>query len=155
MNRGLAAAAAIVVSFALGTMLASREAAAAQRQPTHVCSAMDRDFLETAVAQMTAFRAWGAEYVTGGQEGAAQAALADEAARFIMRKHARDRSLEQARLLMGAMLIEYERAVSAPTAVDAGLSLRRVHDLGVALRQLLADAGPALAREGCDVAPLL
>jgi hypothetical protein len=155
MNRGLAAAAAIVVSFALGTVLASHEAAAAGREQAHRCAAVDKDFLETAVAQMTAFRAWGADYVTGAVEGASQAQLADEAEQFIMRKHPQDPSLQQARLLMGAMLIEYQRAVTAPTAYEAGLSLRRVHDNGVELRSLLATVGPALARVGCDVAPLL
>lgn len=155
MNRGLAAAAAIVVSFAFGTAIASREAAAAGRQPAATCSAVDKDFLETAVAQMTAFRAWGADYVTGEGEGTSQAGLAYEAERFIMRKQPKDRALAQARLLMIAMLVEYQRAVTAPSAVGAGTSFRRVHDNGVALRTLLAQSGPALALEGCDVAPLL
>jgi len=155
VNRGLAAATAIVVSFALGTVLASRQASAAQRGPTYGCSALDKDFVETAVAQMTAFRAWSGDYVTGGADAADQAALANEATQFIMRKHASDASLERARLLMGAMLIEYQRAVTAGTAVDAGLSLRRVHDLGIQLRSLLAEAGPGLAKAGCNVAPLL
>jgi hypothetical protein len=155
VNRGLAAAAAIVVSFAFGTVIASREAAAADRQPTYSCSAVDRDFLETAVAQMTAFRAWGADYVTGQGEGTEQAALAAEAQQMILGKHPTDRALEQSRLLMGAMLIEYQRAVTAPSALDAGTSFRRVHDLGVSLRSLLAESGPSLAHEGCDVAPLL
>jgi hypothetical protein len=149
VNRGLAATAAIVVSFALGTVIASHEAAAAGRQPTHVCSAVDRDFLETAVVQMTAFRLWSGDYLTGGGDAAEQSALTDEAARLIMAKQPRDRALNQARLLLGAMLVEYRRVV------EAGGSFQRVRDLGVALRALLAEAGPALAREGCDVSPLL
>jgi hypothetical protein len=155
MNRGLAAAAAIALSFALGTALASREAAAASREPTHACTLVDRDFLVVATRQMTAFRAWSADYVTGAEDAESQAVLADEAAQDVMRKHAVDPALDRARLLMGAMFIEYERAVTAPTPAEAGGSLQRVRDLGIALRSLLSDAGPALGDAGCDVSPLL
>lgn len=151
MNRGLAAATAIVVSFALGTALASREAVAAQRQPTHSCSAVDRDFIETATAQMTLFRTWSADYVTGADDGAAQAAMAEEAAQLVIRKRPQDVSLDRARMLMGAMLVEYQRAVTATMPADAGASLQRVHDLGSALRGLLADAAPGLNAAGCTV----
>jgi NAD(P)H-dependent flavin oxidoreductase YrpB (nitropropane dioxygenase family) len=155
VNRGLAAAAAIVISFTLGTAIASHEAAAADRQAAHTCAAVDRDFLRVASAQMLSFRMWSADYVTGAEEPTRQAAMADEAAQLVMRKHALDPSLERARLLMGSMLIEYERAVLATSAVDAGASLHRVRDLGIALRSLLSDVGPGLAAVGCDVAPLL
>jgi hypothetical protein len=116
----------------------------------HSCSAVDQSFIQVAGVQMTAFRTWGGEYVSGQTDPAVLAALAQEAHMLIVRKRPQDASLVRAHSLMVAMLTEYNRAMTGLASGTGGArELQRVHVLGGHLRGVLSQAAPALGAHGC------
>lgn len=152
--RGLAATLVILLVFTAGTAVAARDVATPQEE-AHVCSAADRKFIDVALVNLPAFGTWRDDYVGGGVDQVTFASVAREAATLVERTAPRDRSLAQARLLVGAMLGEYERAATEREAGGLGAqALFHAEQLDATLRGHLAESAPGLAAAGCEISAL-
>ena len=122
----------------------------------HSCVATDQKFLQTATVDVNAFNKL-ADGFRSGSIGAEEIALeAFDAAARVGRTEPRDPALRQAQKYLDAMFTEYGEAVTLyAEGKDSGDRMYRAYGLANFARDVLAQAQPALQREGCDVAPLL
>ena len=147
-------AAGLLVTLTLALSLATSGRAKAPL--AHTCSATDRQFIETAKTNITAIGLWGQEYLTGDAGAGEVVAEAKRAAQIVEGTQPSDPSLQQARTLMRSMFVEYGRAIRAHARHgDAGSHMFRAYGIANSTHEVLANAAPALAARGCDVAPLL
>jgi hypothetical protein len=123
----------------------------------HTCSATDKRFIQTAKTNMTALTIWVDGYRSGEIAAQEVARQAHDAAKRVGYVTPRDPSLRDAQRLIYAMFDEYGSAVSLADRKrgDAGEHMHRSYGLANFAREVLAEAQPALAKRGCDVAPLL
>jgi hypothetical protein len=154
MIRGLAAALVILLVFTAGTAVAARDVTTPAAD-VHICSAADRKFIEAARVNLPAFAMWRDDYVGGSVEHGTFGSVARETAVLMARTGPQDRSLQQARLLISAMLSEFEAAAAAREAGGLGAQqLVHAQQLDATLRGHLAGAAPGLAAVGCDISEL-
>ncbi len=154
--RGIAlTAAALAVAFAVG--FAVRGGDSVDEAAAYACSATDQRFIKTATANMTALGIWSEGYKNGDIEADEVARQARDAARRVTYVQPRNPALKKAQRLMDAMFLEYGQAVSlaAEEKSLAGTHMHRAYGLANFARDVLLDAQPALAKNGCDVTPLL
>lgn len=123
----------------------------------HSCGALDRRFIETAGVNMTALGMLAEDYQTGAMSPEEVAEEARASAQRVTYVEPRDPSLRTAQALIGAMFREYGDAVhrQAKGKPDAGERMYRAYGLANFARDVLRQAQPALAKQGCDVAALL
>lgn len=154
MIRGLAAALVILLVFTAGTAVAARDMATPTAEAP-VCSAADRKFVDAARVNLPAFATWRDDYLASAVDHATFGSVARETALLMERTSPQDRSLQQARLLIGAMLAEFERAAAVrETGGLAAQELLRAQQLDGTLRGHLAGAAPGLGAAGCDITAL-
>jgi hypothetical protein len=147
-------AAALVLAFGIGFAMRGGDGESAY---AHVCSATDKRFIQAARADMTALAVWAEGYKAGDLDADEVARQAGDAARRVGYVKPRDPALKLSQRLINAMFVEYGEAVSlAPREKQrAGAHMHRAYGLANFAREVLMQARPALAREGCDVTPLL
>ncbi len=157
MRRRLTAAAFIIGGLALVVSLAiTTTARGGQEKIAHTCSATDKQFLKSATLNVTSLGTWGQSYVRGDATAKEVVAEARRAAMSLSRMNPTDPSLQKTRLLMGGMFLEYGRAIAAQAKnKDAGPHMFRAYGLANFAHDVLVQAGPELARRGCDVSSLL
>lgn len=128
-----------------------------QRDPlAHSCGATDQKFLRTASADVTAFNELADQFRAGEVTPEEIAEEAFTAAKRVAHVEPRDPSLRQAQKYLDAMFTEYGEAVTLHAeGKTSGQRMFRAYGLANFARDVLAEAQPALQREGCDVAPLL
>jgi hypothetical protein len=122
----------------------------------HSCVATDQKFIQAASLDVTAFNELADEFRTGevGAEEIAHEAF--DAAKRVGRTEPNDPALRQAQRYLDAMFTEYGEAVTLHAeGKDPGQRMFRAYGLANFARDVLAEAQPALQREGCDVAALL
>jgi hypothetical protein len=147
-------AAGLLVTLTLALSLATSGRAKALL--AHTCSATDRQFIETARTNVTAVGLWGQDYLSGNAEPGEVVAEAKRAAQIVGGTQPSDPSLEQARILMRSMFVEYGRAIRAHARhQDAGSHMFRAYGIANSTHEVLSNAQPALKARGCDVASLL
>lgn len=147
------AALVLGVSVLLGTGRAQTSSAATVK---HTCSAADRQFLQTARDNMTQLGYWGDELVSGNATPALVIKQSRSESDQIAATRPLDPSLSTARSLLRKMFLEYGAAVHAKAlGTSPGLHVQTAYTLANAVHDLLVSAQPALAPQGCDVAPLL
>ena len=153
-----------IALYGVGLLLASLLAlsyAATSRAKTvgpisHTCSATDRDFIETAKTNMAGIDLWGQQYLAGDASAGDVAAEAGRAARIVGGTAPTDPSLAKTRRLVVGMFTEYRKAMEQQSKHrDAGADIFRAYGLANFAHDVLVRAQPALAKRGCDVAPLL
>jgi hypothetical protein len=146
-------AAAVVLAFGLG--LAVRGGSTAEIR--HTCGATDKRFIQTASTNMTALGVWAEGYRSGDISPEDVAREARDAAKRVGYVEPRDPSLRLAQRLIDDMFVEYGEAVSlaADERARAGKHMHRSYGLANFARDVLVEAQPALAKQGCDVGPLL
>ncbi len=122
----------------------------------HSCVATDQKFIQTASLDVTAFSELADDF-RSGEVGAEEIAVeAFDAAVRVGRTKPNDPALRQAQRYLDAMFTEYGEAVTLNAeGKDSGERMFRAYGLANFARDVLAEAQPALQREGCDVAPLL
>lgn len=154
---GLTAAGLLCGSlFVLAAAWTASGAGASPEDLAHTCSATDRAFIRIASVNVAAVGDRGHEYLAGDVDGRVVIREAKDAARRVDRTQPTDPALRRARLVMGAMLFEYGRAIRAREAGrDAGPSMYRAYGLANFAADTLRRAQPGLAEHGCDVADLL
>lgn len=120
-----------------------------------MCSAKDRKFIDVAQLNLTAFATWRDDYLGGSVDDTTFAAVARETAALMARTDPVDRSLAQARLLVSAMLSEFERSAAEREAGGLGAQpLIHAQRLVATLRGHFAEAAPGLAAAGCGISSL-
>ena len=127
------------------------------REPlAHSCVATDQKFIQTATVDVNAFNEL-ADGFRSGSIGAEEIALeAFDAAARVGRTEPRDPAHRQAQKYLDAKVTEYgEAETQYAEGKDSGDRMYRAYGLANFARDVLAQAQPALQREGCDVAPLL
>jgi hypothetical protein len=152
LRRGLTAAGLVIAAVVL--------AAGGRAQPapagTHICSALDRQFLRAAALSTTSITLIGQDYQSGELTAKQAIEQTRDADRGLGVTSPRDPSLKLARTLMRSMYGEYGRAIRAQwKGGDAGAHMYRSYSLANYAYQVLNDAEPALARQGCSAAALL
>ena len=153
MRRIGVTAAALVLAFAVGLAVQGR----GEEALAHTCSATDKRFIQTATTNMTALTIWADGFRSGQIAAQDVARQAHDAAKRVGYVEPRDPSLRHAQRLIYGMFDEYGRAVSLADKKrgDAGEHMHRSYGLANFAREVLVEAQPALAKRGCDVAPLL
>jgi hypothetical protein len=123
----------------------------------HSCGALDRRFIQTAEVNMTALGMLAEGYQSGAMTPAQVVEEARAAAKRVSFVKPRDPSLRTAQTLIGAMFREYGDAVhrQARGKPDAGERMHRAYGLANFARDVLQQAQPVLAEQGCDVGALL
>jgi hypothetical protein len=123
----------------------------------HSCGALDRQFIQTATVDMTALGVLADGYQSGAMTATEVVREARASAKRVTHTAPRDPSLRQAQRYIGAMFSEYGDAVHrrAEGKDDAGERMYRAYGLANFARDVLVQAQPALAEQGCDVGPLL
>jgi hypothetical protein len=153
MRIGLTAAGVLAV-----LVLALVHATNGRARPTmaHMCSATDRQFIETARTNMTALELWSEQYQSGDASGKDVEGQARSASKIMRGTGPTDSSLQQARLLVMGMLSEYAKAVQRQERHrDAGPHVYRAYRLANFAHTVLVQAQASLRHLGCDVSPLL
>ena len=122
----------------------------------HTCSVTDRAFIDAARTNMTAVELWGQQYIDGEAAAVEVGAESGRAAKIVGATTPTDPSLAKARMLIVGMFTEYRRAMEQRAKHrDAGSYVFQAYGLANFAHDALEQAKPALARRGCDVAPLL
>ena len=143
-------AAALLLAVSAGGCLDSGEALA------HTCGAADQRFLQRATLDVTALGVWAQDYRAGDLGPGEVAQEAFDAAQRVTHVKPNDPSLRQAQLYLDGMFTEYGKAVVlSAKGRNAGDRMFRAYSLANYAHDVLAQAQPALQRQGCDVAPLL
>ncbi|HEX2505026.1 MAG TPA: hypothetical protein VHK22_02355 [Gaiellaceae bacterium] len=144
-------AALLALTIVAGGCTESRAAAG------HSCGALDRRFIETAGVNMTALGVLAEGIQTGAMSPGEVVEETEAAAKRIGHVVPRDPSLRKAQALITAMFEEYGHAVRLQSdgKPDAGDRMYRAYGLANFARDVLQQAQPDLAEQGCDVASLL
>jgi hypothetical protein len=122
----------------------------------HSCVATDQKFIQAATVDVTAFNVLADGFRSGSIRAEEIATEAFDAAARVGRTDPKDPALRQAQKYLDAMFTEYGEAVTMyAEGKDSGERMHRAYGLANFARDVLAEAQPALQREGCDVAPLL
>jgi hypothetical protein len=122
----------------------------------HTCSATDRQFLQVAQLDITSLGAWSEDYLHGDAKPGEVVREAQAAAARVGSTSPSDPSLSQTRALLGAMFVEYAKAIQAKAKRDdAGEYIFHAYGLANLAHDVLVQAKPGLQAHGCDISSLL
>ena len=122
----------------------------------HTCSATDKQFLATTQLNMNMLGYWSSGLASGDTQPSEVIAETKRAAARVDATNPTDPSLSQTRQIVRAMLGEYWRAVAASAHHrEAGPHMMRAYGLANFAHDVLTQAEPALAAQGCNVSGLL
>jgi hypothetical protein len=122
----------------------------------HSCGPTDPKFIQTASTDMTGLGMLNADYQSGAVKAKDVSQQAYDAAVRIQHTDPKDPSLKAAQRYLDAMFQEYGTAVTIQAkGGDAGERMYRAYGLANFAHDVLAQAQPALYKQGCDVGPLL
>jgi hypothetical protein len=122
----------------------------------HSCTATDQRFIQTASVDVTALGVLTTDYRSGEADAKDVARQAFDAAKRVTHVKPEDPSLKAAQKYLDAMFQEYGEAVTLQAkGGDSGERMYRAYGLANFAHDVLAQAQPALIRQGCDVGPLL
>jgi hypothetical protein len=122
----------------------------------HSCGPTDQKFIQTASTDMTGLGVLNADYQSGAVEAKDVSQQAFDASVRIQHAEPKDPALKTAQRYLDAMFQEYGAAVTIQAeGGDSGERMYRAYGLANFAHDVLAQAQPALYKEGCDVGPLL
>ena len=125
-------------------------------QFAHSCGATDRRFIDQASVSMATLGALATGYQNGDMSAREVAQQAFGAASRVEYVKPTDPSLKEAQKLIASMFTEYGDALKLKASgKNAGSKMYRAYGLANFAHDVLAEASPGLAKQGCDVAPLL
>lgn len=127
-----------------------------QAQIVHTCSPTDRQFIDVAQLNMTSLSSVSEDYLHGAEKAPSVIAIASQSLRNVDGTHPEDPSLAKTRAILGAMFVEYGKAIRADAKhKDPGTYIYRAYGLANFAHDVLAQAEAPLAQRGCDVSALL
>jgi hypothetical protein len=146
----------LLLASALALTYANSSRAKSGGPVSHTCSVTDRAFINGAKMNVDAVDLWGQQYLDGDSGPADVAAESARAAKIVGATSPTDPSLAQTRTLLVAMFTAYGQAMEQRAKHrDASDHIFHAYGLANFAHDVLLKAEPALARRGCDVAPLL
>ena len=123
---------------------------------SHTCSATDRQFMSVAQLNMAALGSLSEDYLHGDAKPGDVIEQADMAVAGLRNTNPSDPSLSKTRAILGAMFLEYGRAIRADQHHhNPGKYIYRAYGLANFAHDVLSDAQPGLKKHGCDISPLL
>jgi hypothetical protein len=156
MKRLTAATLAVSALVFGASVLVGSSRASSGAQISYVCSAADKQFIDTVSSQMTQLSYWSDALVSHDVEPDVVIKQARDESAQIGATRPTDRTLHATRDLLGSMFVEYSKAVAATAAGhDGTIHMKSAWRLATASHKLLSGAKDGLGRQGCDVSPLL
>jgi hypothetical protein len=138
------------------SVLVGSSRASSGAQVSFLCSAADKQFIATVSTNMMQLSYWSDALVHQDAEPNVVAQQARSESAQIGATRPEDRTLRATRDLLGSMFVEYSKAVAVTASGhDGGRHMKNAWRLANASHKLLAGAKDGLARQGCDVSPLL
>jgi|SRR5581483_4292090 len=138
------------------SVLVGSSRASSGAQVSYICSAADKQFIETVSSQMVQLSYWSDALVSHDVDPATVIRQARSEAGQIGATRPQDRTLHATRDLLSSMFVEYSKAVAASAAGRSGDGhMKSAWRLAGSSHQLLTGARAGLAQQGCDVSPLL
>jgi len=153
--RFTAAAGLALAIFAMGSLVlvAGGKGRAAV---AHTCSATDRQFIGTAQLNMAALSSESEDFLHGNAKAGEVISTDRMALESIRGTGPSDPSLSKTRAILTAMFVEYGKAIRADeNHKDPGQYVYRAYGLANFAHDVLSQAEPALAAQGCNVSALL
>jgi hypothetical protein len=154
--RFTAAAGLAVAIFAMGSLVLLVGGKGRAAVVHHTCSVTDRQFISAAQLNMAALGSLSEDYLHGDAKPVDVIDQTENAAVGMRNTNPSDPSLSKTRAILGAMFVEYGRAIRADAKHrNPGKYIYRAYGLANFAHDILTDAQPALGKRGCDVSPLL
>ena len=123
---------------------------------TYICSAADKQFINTASMQLTQLSYWSDSLLSHDVAPGIVVKQARSESQQVGQTRPEDRTLQATRDLISSMFLEYSKAVAASTGHGKTEGhMQTAWRLATASHKLLAGAQVPLAAQGCDVSPLL
>jgi hypothetical protein len=137
-------------------VLVGSSRASSGAQLHYVCSAADKQFIDTASSNMVQLGYWSDALVSHDVDPSIVIKQARSEAGQIDATRPLDRTLGATRSLLSSMLVEYSKAVADSVAgKDGSAHMKNAWRLATASHKFLAGAKDGLAAQGCDVSQLL
>src|SRR5438046_440232 len=125
-------------------------------QIRHTCSPTDRQFIDVAQLNMASLSSSAEDFLHGSSKAEAVIDTAGSALQNVNGTYPEDPSLAKTRAILGAMFVEYGKAIRADSKHrDPGSYIYRAYGLANFAHDVLAQAEQPLKQRGCDVSPLL
>jgi hypothetical protein len=145
----------VLLLVSAGAILASAGRSSAPAPIKHVCGLTDRQFLSNYQVQLAAVGMYADDYLQGSAKAQDVIDTAREAARVVRTSAPQDPSLLVVRQYLPAMFVEFGRAVKARAADrNAAPAMYRSYSIRTHVDEILREAQPGLAAQGCSVADL-
>jgi hypothetical protein len=146
---------AVFLLVSAGAILASAGRSSAPAPIKHVCGLTDRQFLLNYQVQLTEVGMYADDYLHGSAKAQEVIDTSREAARVVRTSAPQDPSLLVVRQYVPAMFLEFGRAVKARAAGrNAAPAMYRSYSIRTHVDEILREAQPGLATQGCSVADL-
>ena len=138
------------------SVLVGQGRAQAGATPIYVCSAADKQFINTVSSNMMQLGYWSDALVHHDVSADVVVKQAKAEAGQVHATRPVDRTLRATRDVLGSMFLEYSKAVAVTASGrDAQHHMENAWRLARASHDLLAGAKDGLGGKGCDVSPLL
>jgi hypothetical protein len=139
-----------------GSVLAGNSRAASGAQVSYVCSAVDKQFIQTVSTNMVQLGYWSDALRSNDADPWTVSKQARSEAGQVSATDPEDRTLHATRDLLSSMFLEYSRAVALTAkGGNAAQHMANAWRLATSSHKLLIGAQSGLAAQGCDVSPLL
>jgi hypothetical protein len=139
-----------------GAVLAGNSRASSGAQVSYVCSAADKQFIQTVSTNMVQLGYWSDALQSNDAEPDVVSSQARSEAGQISATAPEDRTLHATRDLLTSMFLEYGKAVALTAkGHDATEHMQNAWRLANSSHKLIAGAKAGLLAQGCDVSPLL
>ena len=156
MKRLTAATLALCAIVFGASVLVGNSRASSGAKLSYICSAADRQFIDTVTSQLMQLSYWSDSLVSHDVAPAVVVKQARAESEQVGATRPQDRTLHATRDLISSMFLEYSKAVSASAKnKSSDIHMQNAWRLATASHKLLAGAQSPLAGQGCDVAPLL
>jgi hypothetical protein len=127
-----------------------------QAEVVHTCSPTDHQFIDVAQLTMASLSSAAEDYLHGVAKAQSVIQTADISLRNVKGTHPEDPSLAKTRAILGAMFLEYGKAIRADAKKnDPGKYIYRAYGLANFAHDVLDQAKAPLKKHGCDISPLL
>ena len=137
-------------------MLVGQSRAASGAQASYICSAVDKQFIQTVSTNMVQLGYWSDALQSRDADPWTVSKQARSEAGQVSATDPEDRTLHATRDLLSSMFLEYSKAVALTAkGDDAAQHMTNAWRLATSSHKLLLSAQAGLAAQGCDVSPLL
>ena len=139
-----------------GSVLAGNSRASSGARVSYICSAVDKQFIQTVSTNMIQLGYWSDSLRDQSADPWTVVKQARSEAGQVSATDPEDRTLHATRDLLSSMFLEYSRAVALTAkGGNATQHMANAWRLATSSHKLLLGAQTGLAAQGCDVSPIL